>query len=232
MARTPRPKTQRPKPETEIRLTDMQDIYLANPKDEENFHKYFILLKAYARSLALKEIKTKIYLEPDHIEGVAVEAVLKLFNQYRKPGWKVWGSFAGALRWKVVEALYQDAEEESSKSLNLYIGDDSTRELGDILEKIGATVLWKQDGDDPQDAFLRNHNSSAAEVFEILKEATEALPYRLSLLFHAYLLIRLRRPKTRLTLPAFKEFFLDAKAEEAFELLLLEIRNRVTAHST
>lgn len=220
-----------PKPPTEILLTDMQDIYLANPKDEKNFHSYFTLLKAYARSLALKEIKTKVYLDPDHIDGVATEAVLKLLNQYRKPGWKVWGSFAGALRWKVVEALYQDAEEESSQSLNLFLGTDSNRELGDILDKIGAVTLWKQESDDPQEIFISAHDSSKAEVFEILREATEVLPYRLVLLFHAYLLLKLRRPKTRLTLPAFKQYFLDAKAEEAFELLLLEIRNRVTAHS-
>lgn len=230
MPRVAKPK--KPKPITEVRLTDMQDIYLADPLNEKNFHEYFILLKAYARSLALKEIKTKVYLAPDHIDGVATEAVLKLFNQYRKASWKVWGSFAGVLRWKVVEALYENAEEESSASLNLYIGDDSTRELGDVLERIGAKVLWKQDGEDPQEQFIQAHDSSASEVFAILKEATDALPYRLGLLFHSYLLLKLRRPKTRLTLPAFSQFFLDAKAEEAFDILLLEIRNRVTAHSS
>ncbi len=227
MARTPRPK-----PETEVRLEELQAAYLEDPENREVFHKYFILLKAYARSLALKEIKTKVFLEPDHIDGVATEAVLKLLNQYKKPDWKVWGSFAGVLRWKVVEALYENAEEESSQSLNLSIGEDNGSELGDILDRIGAKPLWKKESDDPQDIYMSTYDSSASEILAVLDEGTQVMNYRQSLLFHAYLLLRLRRPKTRLTLPAFKSYFLNTQEEDAFELLLLEIRNRVAEHGS
>lgn len=227
MARTPRSK-----PETEIKLEELQECYIADPTNQDNFNRFFILLKAYARSLVLKEIKSKIYLDPDHVDGVATEAVLKLLNQYKKDGWRVWGSFAGVLRWKVVEALYEDCEEDSSQSLNMLIGDGNVRELGDILTKVGASPLWKHESDDPQENFFKNFDSSASEILGVLKESSEALPYRLAILFHAYLLLRLRRPKTRLTLPAFKQYFLDTKEEEAFELLLLEIRNRISQHAT
>jgi hypothetical protein len=226
-------RAKKPKPETEVRLEELQAAYMADPEDMEVFHKYFILLKAYARSLALKEIKTKVFLEPDHIDGVATEAVLKLFNQYRKEGWKVWGSFAGVLRWKVVEALYENAEEESSQSLNLSVGEEAGgSELVDILDRIGAKPLWKKESDNPQDIYIENYDSSATEVLAVLNEGTQVMSYRQSLLFHAYLLLRLRRPKTRLTLPAFKAYFLNTQEENAFELLLLEIRNRVAAHSS
>lgn len=219
-----RPK--KPKPETEVRLEQLQEVYMDNPKDRDVFNEYFLLLKSYARSICLKEIKSKIYLEPDRVEEVAVEATLKLLAQYNKPDWKVWGSFFGALRWKVVEALYQDAEEESAISMNLYVG-DSTRELGDVLEKIGAQTLWKGDGENPQDVFFKTADVSLSEIKAVLEEAATVLNPRQRLLFHAYLLLKLRRPKARLVFPAFSSLFLTTKEEEAFELLLLEIRNRI-----
>ncbi len=227
-----RVKKEKQKPETEIKLEALQEAYLEDPSNEKVFHEYFIILKAYARSLALKEIKTKIYLPPEHIDGVATEAVLKLLNQYRKEGWKVWGSFAGLLRWKVVEALYENSQEESVQSLNAYVGNsDSNQELGDMLSKVGATLLYGKTTDDPQETFFSGHDTTASEVFGVLADASSSLPYRLELLFEVYLLLRLRRPKTRLTMPSFKQFYLNSKAEEAFELLLLEIRNRVADHS-
>ncbi len=225
--------TNKPKPETEVRLEELQEQFLKNPNDTLNFEKFFILLKAYARSLTLKEIKTKIFLDSDHIDGIATEAVLKFLNQYKKPGWKVWGSFAGALRWKVVEALYENHQEESTQSLNALLGEESNaKEVGDLLLKIGAKPIWSHEGEDPQELFMKKYDSTSSEILGILSESSEVLTYRQSLLFHAYLLLRLRRPKTRLTLPSFKLFFLNTQEEEAFELLLLEIRNRLAAHST
>ena len=226
-----RKKKSKGKPPTELKLDELQKRYLEDPNNTEVFQKLFSLLKVYARSLALKEIKTKLYLDPDHIEGIAVDATLKLLKQYKKPGWKVWGSFAGALRWKVVEALYQDVNEESAQSLNTIIGDGS-QELEDVLDKIGATILWSKEAQiNPEQAFLYKNNAVFAEIEEVLADAREVLPYRAEFLFHIYLLLRLRRPKTRLTLPSFREFFLDSKMEDAFELLLLEIRNRIEKHT-
>lgn len=218
-----RPK--KPKPETEVKLELLQEEYMTNP--EVVLNEYFLLLKSYARSICLKEIKGKIYLDPDRVEEVAVEATLKLLAQYKKADWKVWGSFFGAIRWKVVEALYEDAEEESNISMNLYVG-DSTRELGDILDKIGAQTLWKRDSEDPQDSFFRFADVSISEIKKVIAEAAEVLDARQQILFSAYLLLKLRRPKARLVFPAFSEYFLTTKEEEAFELLLLEIRNRVS----
>ena len=219
-----RPK--KPKPETEVKLDALQERYLEDPQNVEVFKEYFTLIKSHARSICLKEIKSKIYLEPDRVEEVAVEATLKFLNQYRRKDWRVWGSFFGAIRWKVVEALYEDAEEESTVSMNLYVG-DSTTELGDILKKIGARQIWSVAGLDPQETFMASADVSFSEIKSLLEEADAILDARLQLLFRAYLLLRLRRPKTRQVLSSFTTLFLTTKEEEAFELLLLELRNRI-----
>jgi len=222
-----RPK--KPKPQTEIDLDAMQAAYLLEPQNPAVFNPYFLLLKVYARSICLKEIKNKIYLEPDRVEEVAVEATLKLLHQYRKAGWHVWGSFYGALRWKVIEALYQDAEEDSTSSLNLTIGDGSV-ELGDILARVGGSALWQQNIDDPQEAFFLATDISLSEIRSVLDDARNELTPRQEILFYAYLLLKLRRPKAKKNAVSFEERFLSNKEEEAFELLLLEIRNRVAVH--
>lgn len=224
-----RPK--KPKPETEVKLENLQLAYLDNPDDQDIFNEYFLLLKSYARSICLKEIKSKIYLDPDRVEEVAVEATLKLLAQYKKPDWKVWGSFFGALRWKVVEALYEDAEEESAISMNLYVG-DSTKELGDILAKIASRALWKAEGDNPQEIFFRSTDVSISEISKVLAESAVVLTTRQRILFSAYLLLKLRRPKRRQVFSTFASMFLTSKEEEAFELLMLEVRNRIAANDS
>jgi hypothetical protein len=225
------PRVKKPKPQTELDLDKLQEVYLVDPHNLENFQEFFLLLKVYARSIALKEIKGKVYLDADRVEEVAVEATLKLLNQYKKEGWKVWGSFGGAIRWKVVEALYQDANEDITSSLNALIGDrDQKQELGDLFEKIGANPFLSYVAGDPQEEILAVDDITISEIKGVLLEASDILPYRLQILFHAYLLLQIRKPKARLKLPSFREHFLSTKDAEAFELLLLEVRNRLLSH--
>ncbi len=224
------PRKKKPKPETEIRLGKLQDSFLVDSTNKETFNAFFLLLKDYARSLTLKEIKNKVYLEPDLVEGIAVEAVLKLLDQYRrgkKTGWKVWGSFAGALRWKVIEALYQDSEEESTQSLNILIGDSSTQELGDLIEKFGVTPLLSVQPQNPEEQLISVEDIAHSEIEGVIQESSEILSENLQILFLSYLLLLLRKPKARLKVASFKTIFLNSKSEEVFDLLMLEIRNRL-----
>lgn len=225
-------RTPKPKPPTEIALDDLQAKFLADREDAEVFGEFFSLLKVYARSLCLKEIKNKKYLPPERVEEVATEAAILLISQYDKEGWFVKFSFGGALRWKVVEALYKDADEDMTNSLNRVIGDNANQEVMDIYAKIGATPPWAPDNPeyDPACLLLKSLDVSIEEIESVLREAEEMLPHRTMLLFYTYLLLSLRRPKTRRTFPSFKENFLDSKTEDLFELLLLEIRNRIGAH--
>jgi len=224
------PRKKKPKPETEIRLGKLQESFLEDPTDRETFNAFFLLLKDYARSLTLKEIKSKVYLEPDRVEEIAVEAVLKLLDQYRRgkeTGWMVWGSFAGALRWKVIEALYQDSDEESAQSLNILIGDSSTQELGDLIEKFGVTPLLSTQPQNPEEQLISIEDIAHSEIQGVIQESSEILSENLQILFLAYLLLLLRKPKARLKVASFKTIFLNSKSEEVFDLLMLEIRNRL-----
>lgn len=227
------PRVKKEKPQTEKDLAALQQQFLDDKTNKKVFDEYFLLLKVYARSLALKEIKSKkIYLPPDRVDEVATEATILLLSQYKREGWVIWGSFAGALRWKVIEALYRDAAEDQIDSLNFPVGEEGGQEMIDIIGRLGGNSLWKLAETDPQICLDKTYDVTMSEVDSVLEEAAEVLPYRLSLLFQVYLLLYLRRPKTRLTLPSFKSFFLDKKSEEAFDFLMLEIRNRVAAHVT
>lgn len=221
----------KPKPQTEIDLERLQELYLKDRTNKEVLDEYFLLLKVYARSLALKEIgRKKIFLPPDRVDEVATEAALLLLNQYRNEEWTVRSSFAGTLRWKVVEALYRDAEEDKALSLNLSVGESGTQELGDMINSIGGEALWGNDYYDPQEELIKGIDFIGMEIYNLLEEVKEVLSYRLYFLFLIYLLLHLRRPKTRLTLPTFRKIYLSKKEEEAFDILLLEIRNRIDSH--
>lgn len=218
------------KPQTEVELTELQGRYMANPECKETLDTYFFLLKNYARSLLLKMIKRKgFYLQPERVDEVATDATLKLLAHYSKPDWKIWGSFAGELNWKIIEALYEHSDEETPLSLNMTIGKgDDAKELGECLDKIGAKYLFLRDGEDPQISFLKKTDVNFSILRDVLQEAFEVLTYREYILFLSYMLLRLRRPKARWASVSFKEIFLTNKEEEAFELLLLEIRNRIS----
>ena len=213
-------------------LGEMQEKMLQDP-ERKIPEEYFFLLKNYARSITLKKIKSKqIFLPPERVDEIATEATILMLNQYKKPGWRVDASFHGVLQWKVVEAMYGDASEDITTSLNLVIGDNANQEVADIFKKLGAVPPWLDENpeNDPANLFMRDIDVSYDEIQTVLQEASEVLPYHMILLFHAYLLLRLRRPKTRLTFPSFKKYFLDSKTEDIFDLLMLEIRNRIAAH--
>jgi|LSQX01.3.fsa_nt_gb hypothetical protein len=220
------------KPPTEIALGEMQERMLRDPEKKVP-EDYFFLLKNYARSITLKKIKSKqIFLPPERVDEIATEATLLMLNQYKKPGWKVDASFHGVLQWKVVEAMYGDASEDITTSLNLVIGDNANQEVADIFKKLGAVPPWLDENpeNDPANLFMKSVDISFEEIQSVIREASEVLPYHMMLLFYVYLLLRLRRPKTRLTFPSFKKFFLDSKSEDVFDLLMLEIRNRIASH--
>jgi hypothetical protein len=219
------------KPPTEIELGIMQEKFLEDP-ERRIPDDYFLLLKAYARSITLKKIKTKqIYLPPERVDEIATEATILMLSQYKKPEWKVKDSFHGALQWKVIEAMYTDSDDDRAFSLNQVVGESGTQELTDILDRIGASVMWNKNSLDPQEEILKNINVIPSEIDEVIYEAAEVMSYHQIFLFRIYLLLQLRRPKVRFTLPAFKELFLDERTEEAFDLLMLEIRNRISAYS-
>lgn len=219
-----RPK--KPKPKTEIELGLMQDLYLTDKDKYQN--EYILMLKPYARSLALKEIKGKVVLPPDRVEEVALEATLKLLKQYEKNSeWKVWASFGGALRWKVIESLYENSKEESCLSLNTLIGADQSRSVEDMVVQLGMAPLYVDLNATPETLLFKDYDTVISEVDALLEEASGVLSYKYMLVFKLYLNLLIRRPKIKNAMQNFKQTFVTSKMEEIFDTLLLEIRNRL-----
>ncbi len=218
-----RPK--KPKPETEVKLGILQDLYLENKEKYQN--EFMLALKPYARSLALKEIKGKVVLPPDRVEEVAVEATLKLLNQYRNPEWRVWASFGGALRWKVIESLYENSKEESCLSLNTLIGADHSKEVEDLVVQLKLKTLYTNINESPESILFRDFEGIIDEVNGILREASEVLSYHYFLVFKLYFNLLVRRPKIKNAMQNFKQTYITSNMEDVFDTLLLEIRNRL-----
>lgn len=225
-------------PKTEVECKALQEEYLKPDCPQSVRDEYFSLLRIYARSLALKEIKRKgIFLQPERVDEICTDATLLLMNQYTKPGWRVLSSFAGALYWKLLEAMYGQASEDMVYSLNTTFSDDADSK--EILDLIGSnaclpwqkTIKNKEDQDIPWDNLYEELNVSYSEIKSLIDEAYSILPYKTFIRFIPWLLLQFRKPRTRNNRKVFSEVFLEGKEEEAFDLLFLEVRNRLIDHT-
>jgi len=218
------------KPATEIKLGELQEQYLAT-RDDAVWQEMFDIMINYARSLVLKATKGKVFLDPDHVIGVATDAAIKIMRRYEDPDFIIDRSFGGLLRWKVVESLYGDRQEETHLSLNHIVSEEGghVTELGDLQSSIGFHTTTGATSDEPiLDKILADEMH--AIVQSTLSEFDTAVDsYRLSLLARLYILLFVRKSKIRHSLNIFRRHLqLSTKEEEVLDLLLLEIRNRLT----
>lgn len=218
------------KPATEIRLTDLQEQYLAT-RNEGVWQEMFSIMIQYARSLVLKATKGRVFLDPDHVMGVATDAAIKIMRRYHDdPDFLIEHSFGGFLRWKVIESLYGDRQEESHLSLNHIVSGEGGQvtELGDLQSSIGFHTSTGIISDEPiLDGVLAREMYYV--VREVLSEFDTAVDnYRLSLLARVLVLLLVRKSKIRHSMNIFHRIIhMKPKEEEALDLLLLEIRNRL-----
>jgi hypothetical protein len=215
------------KPETEVRLSELQEIYLTT-QDPAAWKEMFEIMIKYARSLTLKVNKGKVYLDPEHVLAVATDSAIKIMARYSQPGFRIEHSFGGLLRWKVLESLYGNWEEESHLSLNAIVGDDSGNktELGDLQDKMHLQSLGSQFMVEIDESKLEDLTQNIRAILEEFDGAVDS--YRLSLAARLYLLLTLRKSKIRQSTNLFKQYIqLEPKEEQALDLLLLEIRNRL-----
>lgn len=225
-------------PETEIKLQELQAKYLEDKNDIPTKQEFFSLIRVYTRSLTLKEIKKKnIYLPPERVDEICTDATLSIFKQYKKDDWSIRLSFAGTIYWKIREAMYSSAKDEQTLSLNTKFTDDD-RDSKEMMDIIGtnATKPWQEkvsSDDFPgsiDDNFLDSINVAYDEIEDIIDEAYDILPYSTFMKFIPWLVLRFRRPKTRNCYQTFDKTFLTNKEENAFDILYLEIRDRIASH--
>ena len=220
-----------PPTETELRLQELQEKFLdPNGCSKADKDEFFLVMRMYARSITLQMIKSKgLVLPPERVDEVCTDATLAILKQYQKVGWKIEASFAGALRWKVIESLYGPKNEESHYSLNTTFSDDTdSKEMLDLVSS--SSLPWSNDSycDDPEETTINQYSAVVEEVNRLLDEAYEILDYRLYVRFLPWLLLNIRKTRARNVMQTFTSCFLTSREESAFELLLLELRNRLS----
>lgn len=186
------------------------------------------ILFMYARSMILKRNKkNKKFTEMEEIEDKAIEAALRFMNQYnRREDFKVDASFAGALKFKIIEVLY-GGDEDFHVSLNQIISENSNTELMDSLSTKMHLFLTPETLT-PEEIALKQSNIEIIDevLFELDKEIGK--DSRLAFLARLYLTIILRVPRTRHIKRMFMEkWATDYKTERVLESVVLEVYNRL-----
>jgi hypothetical protein len=223
------------KPATEVMLSELQDIYLKD-RDMATYQKIFQELTFYCRSLVLKTIKGKTYLNPDIVQEVALEATMRLMTQYQKPEFTIGSSFAGYLQFKILEVLYNTKaiQEDLTLSLNSIVDSSSSTngtELEDLAEKLNFTYL----------AQPSKYLASVDPSLYLLDSNDEAINTCMSVVKEIFNLVGLREG-FRVTLgvlqfvkksPTYENFkkSLNPSQTAVLELTLLEMRNRLVGEA-
>jgi len=203
-------------------------------KDDSAYQELFMILVQYARSMILKMTKGKKFLNPDYVFSKAVGSTMSFIERYEKdPEFKIDFSFGGLLKYNVLENLYgaKVRKYDDILSLNALIGDkDSYREIEDLQERFGITPFWSPNDrlDDPVNQMYNTEDQAISTVISVIIDllGVHSLSNRDTLLILVAVLQLFR--KTR-TLIRFQEtFFYKTELQEIYDLLVLEIRNRLS----
>ena len=107
--------------------------------------------------------------------------------------------------------------------------------MGDESERPWDPVSGsKNNSCDPANSVIGESNVAFSEIDKIIDEVYsmvgETIDYSLYIRFLPWLLLQFRKPKSRNSQATFNSIFLTGRQEDAFEFLLLEIRNRIAQH--
>lgn len=205
----------------------IEDTSKPKPVDTsvEIWSEMLAIIYNYASSLIKKRTTGRKYIEPDEISDKALEAAFKFMSAYnRKPDFAIGASFAGNLRWKVIEVTSEDKK----ISLNQPMSYDAQVELIDTLQEDTFTHIGslRTNLQNPEDIYI-NQNENIIE--EILSELDDVVGHdsKIAFLARLYLLINLRVPRTRHIRRLFMEHWsTEYRVEQVLESTLLEAFNR------
>lgn len=220
------------KPATEVLLSDLQAEYLKD-RNQVAYQKMFEELVVYCRSLVLKTIKGKIFLNPDYVQEVALEATMRLMVQYQKPEFTIGASFAGYLQFKILEVLYNTKviQEDMTLSLNAIVDASSksthVTEMEDLAESLNFTYLAQPSrylaSVDPSMYLLDSEAEALNTCMSVVKEVFNLIGFREGLRVVIGILQFIRKSPTY---PRLRET-LSPNQLSVLDLSLLEIRNRL-----
>lgn len=220
--------------ELEIALKENREPTLKKPEDKskEVWSKMLGIMYQYTRSCILKRNKKKKFMEPEEVSDKAIAAALAFMSQYnRNPDFYVGASFAGMVKWKIVEALYKPKlrAENNHLSLNQLLSDEGTKELGDnITYEDNNLAVGASDYLSPEDQIIIDDEENI--IIGIFKELDEVIGHesRNAFLVRLYFLIFLRGPKTRHSKRLFMERWgKNHQVEQVLEASILEVHQRL-----
>ena len=211
------------------------DIWIKNPSkpkpvdgSSKVWSKMLEICFNYAKSMILKRNKGNKFMEPEDVEDKAIDAAMSFMNQYlRREDFEVGASFAGLIKFKIVEILYK-GREDYHVSLNQIISDDSKTELIDSLGANNYQSIICSEIDNPEEQLFRETPKEI--IHNVLNELDEEIGHDslLALKVRMYLTIILRSPKTRHIKRLFLEHWADNyQTEQVLESTILEIHNRI-----
>lgn len=198
-------------------------------KSRETWSEMLAIMYQYTRSCILKRNTKKKFMEPDDVTDKAISAALAFMSQYNKnPDFYVGASFAGMVKWKIVEALYKYQTEDNHLSLNQIISDDGQKEIGENMTYEDVSYINSSDYLSPEDRIIAMDNGT---IYNSLVEELDAVVghgSRNAFLTRLYLLIILRGPRTRHSKRLFMEKWgKEHQTEQVLEATLLELHNRM-----
>ena len=231
------------KPETEQKLFKLQDTYLSlRYKDPEAandaWKEMFSLIHDYAASLLKQRLKNKTFISPDEVEDKTTMATINFMSQYLyRKNYKVGASFAGMLKFKVIEALYKAKNDEKNISLNLSIKDTDT-ELSELIniDKCEFEDFNMNQSDKKTIDNIIEKDSVMSIIKKMLVDVDNALDSNiediyeeqyLAVMFRLFLLLQFKKSKKTDTKRFFLELFPDHKMVEFLELSFMELYNRL-----
>jgi len=120
------------KPVTETRLFLLQREYFDRNRDPEVLSSLYILMVEYAKSLVKKTLPKTFTYHFDRVEEKAADAASLIISLYlEKPDFKIEKSFAGFLKTKIKQVLWNKKlqNEEDHESIYDTVNDDIDKEI-------------------------------------------------------------------------------------------------------
>lgn len=220
------------RPDTEQRLFDLQKGYL-HDRNETDWAEFYALVHIYSRSIVLKINRNKISLPPERVDELANDTACSFLENYTKrPDFKVDSSFGGMIKWKALNSLYKDKNNDWVVSLNDLLFDNIDKEVQDEQNKMEKVLSNSININQSQNGSYLNDESVGTiqeEVNQLFNEYyTKGVDYHEVLTLYCYILLILRKPKNRKAVENFKQKFVPEEYQVNFDLFLLEVMKRLS----
>lgn len=215
------------KPETEQRLFAAQKNFIES-RDMSIWKEMFQLCWAYTRSMILQRITGKKFVPPEEVDSKTTQATMNFMVQYLyNPKFEVGTSFAGMIKWKIVEVLYKNYTDEHLYSLNIAVdSSDSKAELQDLIDNddsLLTTAIASPDDFLKKEAFT----DTLAEFFNEFDKSVNYDNY-LMLVIRSYVMLLVNQPSSRHAKRMFLQTWAaDFKTQQLLEYCNLELKKRL-----